>query len=361
MILAKHVKARVEGHLGRVTLDRPEAINALTQAMIEEIDFALDRFEADPEVAAVVLDGTGERGFCAGGDVVALRASALEGGAAARRFWRDEYRLNARIASYPKPLVAIMHGIVMGGGVGLAGHAGCRIATADLTWAMPEVSIGFAPDVGATYLLSRLPGELGAWLALTARRVDAAGAVELGLADAALDREGVERFLRDLASGDPASVIGALAPADRTVAGPPGALREWVDTRFAGDDVEAIEAALAGDGAAPARATRDAMRRGSPTSLKVTLATLRAARHLPSLDACLEQEYRTSCSFLAVEDFREGIRAVLVDKDGAPRWDPPALERVDAATVDRILAGPGDLEPLWDGDRHERSRAWTSV
>jgi enoyl-CoA hydratase len=359
VILAKHVEVRTSGHLGHVTLDRPEAINALTQSMIEEIDFALDLLADDPGIATVVIDGAGERGFCAGGDVVALRGSALEDGAAARRFWRSEYRLNARIARFSKPVVAIMDGIVMGGGVGLAGHAAHRIATERLVWAMPEVTIGFAPDVGGTYLLSRLPGELGTWIGLTARRLDATTAQALGLVDRVVARDQLDELLRRLAVEEADAVVGAggrAAPAavlDET--------RGWVDACFAGDDAGAIERRLADSDSAEARSALEALRRGSPTSVAVTLAALRRARRLSTLEECLEQEYRTSCSFLAEEDFCEGIRAALVDKDCRPRWMPPCLDRLAGSHVESILAGPGEIEPLWDDTDRERSTVWTST
>lgn len=354
MIVAKYVKVRTRGRLGRITLDRPETVNALTQTMLEEIDFALDRLEDDPDVTTVAIDGTGTRGFCAGGDAVALRNSALEGGGAARRFWRTEYLLNARIAFYPKPVVAIMDGTVMGAGVGLAGHATYRVATETLAWAMPEVLIGFAPDVGGTYLLSRLPGGIGTWLALTARRLGAVEALQLGVADTVLGHEDVAQVLRDLAVADPENVLGGPDVESRSIAAIPGQLLEFVDECFSGEDVPSIEAALGRDRSTEAEAALTLLRRGSPTSLKATLAALRAARDLPDLEACLEQEYRTSCSFLSVDDFREGIRAVLVDKDGEPCWSPASVDRVDDAVIDAILEGPADLEPLWvagDGER----------
>jgi enoyl-CoA hydratase len=359
VILTKHVEVRTTGHLGRVTLNRPEAINALTQSMIEEIDFALDLLAADPEVATVVIDGAGERGFCAGGDVVALRGSALGDGAAARRFWRSEYRLNARIARFSKPVVAIMDGVVMGGGVGLAGHAAHRIATERLVWAMPEVTIGFAPDVGGTYLLSRLPGEMGTWIGLTAQRLDATTAMALGLADRVVARDQLEELLRRLAVEEVDAVFDPGGRAD-----PAAALDEtrgWVDRCFAGDDAVAIERRLAAGDSAAVGSALAALRRGSPTSVAVTLAALRRARRHSTLEECLEGEYRTSCSFLAEEDFREGIRAALVDKDRRPRWMPPSLDRVAASHVESILAGPEKIDSLWDETDRERSTPSTST
>ncbi len=359
MILTKHVRVRTSGQLGRVSLDRPCAINALTLSMIEEIDFALDILADDPAIATVALDGCGQRGFCAGGDVVALRSSALDDGARARRFWRAEYRLNARIASFPKPVVAVMDGIVMGGGVGLAGHASHRLATETLVWAMPEVTIGFAPDVGGTHLPSRLPGELGTWIALTARRLDAATAAALGLADRVVVRDELDELLGRLAGEEVGAVLGAADAERGAAAAIPEGTRRSVDACFAGDDAVAIERRLSRHDRIEALA---ALRRGSPTSVAVTLAALRRARRLPSLEQCLEQEYRTSCSFLEVEDFSEGIRAALLDKDRQPRWRPASLDQVGADLVTSIIAGPAGLEPLFgDADRRGGEAPWTSA
>jgi len=360
-VLTKHVRVAIDGRLGRVTLDRPGAINALNQAMIEEIGFALDRLEADDTVTTVVLDGAGDRGFCAGGDVVALRNSALDGGATARRFWRDEYRLDARIAAYPKPVVAFMDGVVMGGGVGLAAHATYRVATERLIWAMPEVRIGFAPDVGATFLLSRLGGEVGTWLALTAHRADRKLALGLGLVDLVVSAAHLEDVLEVLAIEDPGEGLRSFGLGDQAEVCGSARIRELTEGCFAADDVAVIEERLALDGSAEAHAALGQMRLGSPTSLRVTLAALRKARDIPTLEGCLEQEFRTSCSFLGVDDFCEGIRAVLVDKDGQPRWSPASPAEVDDRVVERILEGPSDLAPLWNGDDRGRGNAWMYV
>ena len=351
MIATKHVRVRIEGRAGRITLDRPSAINALTLSMIEEIDFALDRFEMDDEVGVVLLDGAGPRGLSAGGDIVALRDSALGDGEGARNFWRAEYRLDARIAAYPKPLVAVMDGIVMGGGVGISAHASHRLVTERVQLAMPEVMIGFAPDVGATHLLSRAPGELGIWLALTGARIGAGDVLALGFADR-FARTGelddlVERLGREEVDAALAAVSAASGP------GPDPELaadRELADRCFEGDDVERILRRLESYGGARAEAAAAALERASPTSLEVTLAALRRAEDLASLKECLAQELRTSCSLMTLPDFGEGIRAAVVDKDREPRWSPFRLEEVSDDEVAAILRGPGDLEPLWGDD-----------
>jgi len=235
-VLAEH-----QGRLGSIELNRPAAINALTLPMIESIDAALDDFEQDDSVATVVLSGSGVRGFCAGGDIVALRASALADGAEARSFWRDEYRLNERIGGFPKPIVVLMDGIVMGGGVGLSGHASHRVVTESLSWAMPEVRIGFGPDVGGTYLLSRAPGELGTHIALTAARVGPADAIACGFADSFVPLERLGELRERLIGEDVGEAVAAAAglggqlPVEELTMA-----REAIDSCYAGDDGLAI-------------------------------------------------------------------------------------------------------------------------
>ncbi|MDO8209614.1 enoyl-CoA hydratase/isomerase family protein [Conexibacter sp. CPCC 206217] len=335
----------VEGALGRITLNRPRAINALTLPMVRAIDAALAGWERDPRVRAVLLDGAGERGFCAGGDIVALRRSALDGDGFAERFWREEYHLNARIAASSKPVVVLMDGVVMGGGVGLSGHARHRVATERLTWAMPETMIGFAPDVGGTFLLSRAPGQLGTHIGLTAARIGAGDALACGFADRFVAAAELEQLVADLRDGDPAAAIDAATQRS----GPPPAAalaseREAIDACYAGDDAEQIAARLLVAGREEPLAALSA---ASPTSVKVTLAALRRAAGLRTLEACLEAELRTSCGLLGTADFAEGIRAMVVDKDRQPAWSPPTLAEVEDADAARIARGPEGLGGLW--------------
>jgi len=328
------------GRAGRITLNRPAALNALTLGMVRAIDDALAAWAGDPSVDLVLLDGAGERGFCAGGDIRALRASALAGDDAAAAFWREEYALNGQIARYPKPVVAIMDGIVMGGGIGLAGHASHRVATERLRAAMPEVGIGFFPDVGGTWLLARAPGQLGTHLALTGDAVGTADALACGLADvhvpvadvpalvAALTRDGAEAIHVD-------ATVDAFA---RPPAEPPAlaAARPWIDAAYAGATVPAILRAL--DAGGPeARAAAALIRTRSPTSVAVTLRALRDAAAL-ALDDVLERELHVACAFLDAPDFVEGIRAAVVDKDRDPRWSPAGHDAVTPALVDRFFA-----------------------
>ena len=333
-----------QGRVGRIVLNRPRALNALTLDMVRRIDAALDAWEPDPSVSAVVVSGAGGRGLCAGGDVRAIRADVLAGGGSASRgFWREEYRLNARIARFGrdrstlgKHYVALMDGIVMGGGVGISAHGGVRIVTERSQVAMPETTIGFVPDVGGTYLLSRAPGGLGTHLALTAAAVGAADALLCGLADAFVPADRLPEFTAALAERD---VEQALRRCAGTA--PRGRLAEqrgWIDACYAADTVEEIVERLLDSGEPEAKEAAELIAAKSPTSLKVTLAALRRARRLDSLEQVLEQEYRVSCAALTGPDLVEGVRAQVVDKDRAPRWSPATLAGVGAADVERHFA-----------------------
>ncbi|NBE56977.1 enoyl-CoA hydratase/isomerase family protein [Streptomyces sp. YC537] len=333
----------VRGSAGHLTLNRPRALNSLNHAMVRRIDAALTAWEHDERIAYVVLDGAGERGLCAGGDIRAIRDSALtDDGASARAFWRDEYRLNARIARFPKPYVALMDGIVMGGGVGLAGHGSVRIVTERSRVAMPEVGIGFVPDVGGTYLLGRAPGELGTHLGLTADAMSGADAVHCGFADHFVPAERLPALRAALDGRQLDDVLGEF-----TVEAPPSALagqRHWIDACYAADSVEEIVRRLTAHGDDGEHAAKEAAARvlgHSPTAVKVTLEALRRARALGTLDAVLDQEYRVSCVALAGPDLVEGVRAQVVDKDRSPRWSPAELSAVTEAEVERHFSGAG--------------------
>jgi enoyl-CoA hydratase len=335
-----------EGALGHITLNRPGSINALTLEMTRLIDAALDRFEHDRDVDHVLLDGAGERGFCAGGDIVALYdAMQARNTTFPRTFWHEEYRLDARIHRYPKPVVALMDGLVMGGGVGLAAHASHRIATERLGFAMPEVGIGFAPDVGGPFLLARAPGELGTHLALTGARIGCDDALLCGLADGIVAAAGVPRLTEALRSeAVDAAIARAPAPASRPE-GTLAAARAWIDAAYAADTVEEILARLRARPEAAPRGAAELIATRSPTSLKVALRSLRAARRMRSLDECLAQELETSCAFLDAPDFAEGIRAAVIDKDRAPRWSPDRLEDVSQEAVDRYVPRSNGGDP----------------
>ncbi|MFJ9340557.1 enoyl-CoA hydratase/isomerase family protein [Streptomyces sp. NPDC101733] len=338
------VLIHVEGHTGRLVLNRPEALNALDHSMVLRIEEALTAWRDDPAVEHVVLSGAGERGLCAGGDIRAIHEDARSGGGASAEFWRDEYRLNALIARYPKPYVALMDGIVMGGGVGISAHGTVRIVTERSRIAMPETGIGFVPDVGGTYLLALAPGELGTHLALTGAPIGAADAMLCGLADHFVAADRLGALVADLAR---ASVHEALAP--RVGPAPSGALathREWIDHCYAADTVEEIVDRLRRSGVPAAQEAADTLAAKSPTALKVTLAALRRAPRLGPLERVLEQEYRVSCAALSSPDLVEGIRAQVIDKDRTPRWSPAHLAGVTDADVARYFAPVGaDREP----------------
>ena len=328
------------GSLGRIRLDRPKALNALTHAMVGAIDAALDRFAADPAIGAVLLSGEGERGLCAGGDLRSLYESAGTG--FAETFWRDEYRLDARIADYQKPFVALMDGITMGGGVGLSAHARHRIVTERSRIATPEAGIGFLPDVGATWLLPRAPGEIGTFLGLAGEPVGAADAIFAGLADASVPSARLSDLIRAL-SGLPVDsghegVRGVIdAHARDPGPAPLAEVRDVIDRCFAYDMVDEILTALRADASDFAAQTRTSLLAKAPASLVLTLCLLRLGRGAPALEACLEREFHAALALLAEGDFREGIRAAVIDKDRRPRWHPATLDAVDPAQIARWL------------------------
>ncbi|KOV67571.1 enoyl-CoA hydratase/isomerase family protein [Streptomyces sp. MMG1121] len=331
------------GRAAHITLNRPRAINALNHEMVRRIDRALTGWEHDPAIDTVVIAGAGERGLCAGGDIRTIHDDARDGdGTASAAFWRDEYRLNARIARYPKPYVALMDGIVMGGGVGVSAHGSVRIVTERSRIAMPETGIGFVPDVGGTRLLALAPGELGTHLALTGAQIGAGDALLCGLADHYVPSAFLRDFVDDLAVG---SVHRALA---HHVQPPPrGELaghREWIDACYGAGTVEEIVQRLFAHGDPSAKEAAETLLAKSPTALKVTLAAVRRARLLGSLERVLDQEYRVSCAALSTPDLVEGIRAQVIDKDRSPHWSPATLTEVTDADVDRFFAPLGERE-----------------
>ncbi|MFD3779914.1 enoyl-CoA hydratase/isomerase family protein [Streptomyces sp. NPDC058612] len=329
----------VEGRTGAVTLNRPAALNALTHSMVMRIDEALTAWERDPAIAQVLIRGAGERGLCAGGDIRAIHEDARVGGGASAGFWRDEYRLNARIARFPKPYVAVMDGLVMGGGVGVSAHGSVRVVTERSRVAMPETGIGFVPDVGGTYLLALAPGELGTHLALTGAVVGAADAVLCGLADHFVPSDGLAGLVAGL------SVAPVREVLERYAAVPPAGVlaerRGWIDACYAGDSVEVIVERLLAHGDPAAKEAGATILAKSPTAVKVTLAALRRAASLGPLERVLEQEYRVSCNALGSADLVEGIRAQVIDKDRAPRWSPGTLGEVTEADVARYFTPLG--------------------
>ncbi|GLU87884.1 enoyl-CoA hydratase/isomerase family protein [Agromyces sp. NBRC 114283] len=341
--MSPHISATVADGVGHLTLDRPEAINALSYEMVRELTGVLEAWRRDTEVGLVVLDGAGERGFCAGGDIRELYGYATsDGHEEARAFFRTEYRLDAAIARYPKPVVAIMDGIAMGGGIGLAGHASIRIVTERSRVAMPETRIGFTPDVGGSWLLAKAPGELGVHLGLNARTMDAADALHAGFADAYVPSERLSHLVQALAErADPGSPAEIVMLFDETPEPSKLALaRDWVDACYSAPTVAEIVRRLREHGHEDAEAAADELESLSPTALAVTLASIRRARTLPALEDALEQEFRAVSWFLDQPDLHEGIRARVIDKDRSPRWNPPEIRDVPLELPGRVLETP---------------------
>ncbi|QSB05625.1 enoyl-CoA hydratase/isomerase family protein [Natronoglycomyces albus] len=324
------------GRVGHLLLNRPRAINALTHQMVGILQETLDKWATDPQVETVLLTGSGDRGLCAGGDIVSLYHDARAGGSAGADFWRDEYRLNATIANYPKPFVAIMDGIVLGGGIGLSAHADVRVVTERSSIGMPETGIGFLPDVGGTYLLSRTPGELGTHLALTAGSVKAGDAIAIGMADWYVPSEKLDDLITGLATADPKEVLTGLAepaPAAALLAS-----REWIDECYAGEDLAAIVEALAAHDLEAATKAAETIRKKSPTSCAVTLRALRTAKAFATLEEALDQEFRLAVRISRAPDFVEGVRAQVIDKDRNPSWNPPTIAQLNADDIEAFFA-----------------------
>jgi enoyl-CoA hydratase len=331
------VLVEVTGTCGRIRLNRPKAINALTLPMIQHIQAALDKFETDPEISSVLISGEGERGLCAGGDIRALYDHGRSGFGA--EFFTHEYRMNAHIAAYKKPYVALMDGITMGGGVGISAHGAIRIVTERTRLAMPETGIGFFPDVGGTWLLAHAPGELGTFLGLTGDSFGGADAINAGLADHFVESSNLPHLitaLADLPAGaDVEAVRAAVEGFSQHVTPPLAAHRTDIDIAFAHNTVEKIVTALHASAATEfAKKTLAVLAQKSPTSMKVTLRLLRLGRNSATLQECLQREFDASTQVLASDEFYEGVRAAVVDKDRNPKWNPATLAEVTKARVD---------------------------
>ena len=345
--------ARREGAAGVIRLNRPKAINAVTLEMFRDVDKALDAFEADPAVGLILLEGAGERGLCAGGDIRALYENSKVRGDLGKILWREEYILNARIAKFPKPYVAFMDGIVMGGGVGLAAHGSHRVVTDRTKLAMPEVGLGFFPDVGGTWLLSRSPGEIGTYFGLTGQTMNGPDAVYAGFADAVVPagklaglREALTKIPAGASSADVKAVIDGFATGE--TAGPVAALQPRIDNWFAHDRMQDIFAALHRDGSELAFATLKTLNEKSPRGMVVTLKLLRLARKSSSLEECLVREYRAALEVFASDDFREGVRAAVIDKDRNPKWSPQGIEDVTPEMLAPYFANLGKDELVFN-------------
>jgi len=345
--------ARREGAVGVIRLNRPKAINAVTLEMFRDVDRALDAFEADPAVAVILLEGAGERGLSAGGDIRALWESSKVKGDLGKILWREEYILNARIKKFPKPYVSFMDGIVMGGGVGLSAHSRHRVVTDKTKLAMPEVGLGFFPDVGGTWLLSHSPGEIGTYFGLTGQTMNGPDAIHAGFADAVVPsaklaalREALTKVRPGATSAEVKALIAGFATGE--TAGPVAAMEGKIDGWFAHDRMEDIIAALQRDGSELALSTLKTLSEKSPRGMVVTLKLLRLARTSRSLEECLVREYRAALEVFASDDFREGVRAAVIDKDRSPKWSPPRIEDVTPEMVVPYFAEIGADELKFD-------------
>ncbi len=330
------------GAVGLITLNRPKALNALTHAMCLSMKAKLDVWSKDDAVKCVVIQGEGERAFCAGGDIRALYESGKAGTSYIVDFYRDEYILNAAIKHYPKPFIALLRGIVMGGGVGVSVHGSHRIADETMLFAMPETGIGLFPDVGGSFFLPRLPGELGMYLGLTGARLKTADALYAGVATHFVPAANREALIEAFASGKPPdAALRELSEALPAASLPE--IRADIDRIFAANSVETILSTLDAEGTDWGRDTAKTIRAKSPTATKLTLRQIREGKSL-SFDDCMRMEFRMVNRVIAGHEFYEGVRASIIDKDGAPRWEPAQLADVSDADIDAYFAPLGERE-----------------
>ena len=342
------ISIRCQGRAGRITLQRPDALNALTYDMALEIEAALRAWASDAAVALVVIDAEGDRAFCSGGDIQEMYRTGTAGDYAyGRRFWADEYRLNALIADYPKPYVAFMHGFTMGGGVGISAHGSHRIVCENSQVAMPECGIGLVPDVGGSLLLARGPGRIGEYLGLTGLRMGAGDALYVGFADTFVPHSAWPDLIAALEeSGDTAAIASAAAPAPDGMFAQDAAA---IDTHFAGETLRDIVNSLANDPGDFAVATLKRLSRPSPLSMGCAVELIHRARSLDAIAPVLAQEYRFTYRCMEQGDFLEGIRAQVVDKDRSPRWRHGDLDAVSSMDVAKMLLPLGDDELKIEG------------
>ncbi|MGK6316434.1 enoyl-CoA hydratase/isomerase family protein [Neorhizobium sp. DT-125] len=337
------VLSKVDGALGHIHLNRPQALNSLNQEMVRQIAEDVDALESNPSVKTLAITGEG-RGLCAGGDIKWVWKTGQTDPEAALEFWAEEYRLNARIASTRKPWLAVMDGICMGGGAGLSVHGSHRVVTERTQFAMPETGIGFFPDVGMTWELGRARKHLGFWIGLTGSTITAADTIAAGLADVMVPSESIPELLDELAAGRKVDDILATLRVD------PGPSRleehsDLIDEVFSAGTVEKILAALETSPSGFGRETFDRLSRLSPTSLVITLELLEAAAASKSLEECLAREYAGCSIILRRRDFYEGVRAAVIDKDRNPSWSPKRLIDVDKAAIQKVIRSHSMLPP----------------
>lgn len=341
------VIGRVEGRVGRITLDRQPALNALTLEMVDEIGALLSGWADDAAVALVVMDAAGGRAFCAGGDITSLyHCMKGQDFAQAQRFFTHEYRLDRLIARYPKPVVTLMHGIVIGGGVGVSAHASHRIVTDRTVLVLPECSIGLIPDVGTSLLLARAPGRMGECIGLTGSRLSGADCIAAGFADRFVPAEKLGVLTAALVAEADVAVIErfAVAPGESGLA----ANAEGIDAAFGADTAGEIVVRLAAVKAEWAEAAIEGIAKASPMSLACALWAIRQARAAGTIEAALGNEFRFVTRALAYGDFQEGIRAVVIDKDRKPVWRDSSVDAIAPEAVAGMFADLGDDELSFD-------------
>lgn len=338
--MSDEIYARIQGHAGIISLNKPSTIHALTLGMVHAMRDALLGWRDDDAVRCIIIDHAEGRGFCAGGDIAFLRNSALnDGGVSGRQFFHDEYQLNHLLFTYPKPVVAFMDGITMGGGVGISQPATFRVATENTRFAMPETGIGLFPDVGGGWYLSRLEGRVGQFLALTGARIDGAECRALEIATHYLSADTTGEAKRRISEEDPDRIDGILGTL--SVNAPEAKILEHIipiNQHFASDRLEDIIVSLEGDDSNWAMKEAATLRTKSPQTLKVALRQLAEGGKMTDFAAHMQMEYRIASRVLTRPDFAEGVRAVIVDKDNAPKWDPATPEDVSDDLINMIFA-----------------------
>lgn len=348
--MTSHIEFSVRNGVGTILLNRPRALNALTHDMCVPLEQHLRSWATDPGIKSVIIKAAGEKAFCAGGDIRKLAERGPEGAEYRKRFWYDEYRCNTVIGEFPKPFIALVDGIFMGGGVGLSVHGSHRVISEFATFAMPETGIGLFPDVGGTYFLPRCPGETGLYLGLTGARLKGADILAAGVATHFVPRErlaGLEQALVDAGPGSKAEV-DAVVERFAAVAGPSALadVRPQIDRLFSGTTMAEVMAALEADAGFGAEQAR-IIRTKSPTSIKLTFAQLRRGKSL-SLRDCMRLEWRICNHVAAGNDFYEGVRAVIIDKDHRPNWRPATLEQVSEAEIEAYFSPVPEGELQFD-------------
>lgn len=327
------INIRKTGRAGRITLNRPEALNALSYEMALAIEAALDEWAIDPSVELVVIDAAGDKAFCAGGDIQEMYDTAKAGNFEyGRKFWRDEYRMNAKLFNFPKPYVALMQGFTMGGGVGISCHGSHRIVCENSQIAMPECGIGLVPDVGGSLLLARAPGHLGEYLGCTAVRMDAGNAIYAGFADYYIPRAAWPALIEALEGGNLEAIDKAALPAPEASL---KAAQSEIDRSFNGRTVADI--IRGSTGSDWAKKTEKSLRRNCPLSVECTLELIRRVRGVDTIEGALGLEYRFTYRSASDGDFVEGIRAAIIDKDRNPQWHPATLEAVTPLNISKML------------------------